>query len=84
MIPASIRMVVVLPAPSGPTRPKISPAVTWKVRPARATVSPKRLVHSRRRSMAFMARLSLARQRDLGVGRHPGLELRAPGSRSRP
>ena len=33
--PASMRMVVVLPAPSGPTRPKISPRSTVKLRPPR-------------------------------------------------
>jgi len=29
--PSSIRMVVVLPAPFGPSRPKISPAATLNV-----------------------------------------------------
>src|SRR5512141_795089 len=42
-IPARSRIVVVLPAPSGPTRPKISPRSTERVRPSTAEVSPNRL-----------------------------------------
>ncbi len=40
--PASMRMIVVLPAPSGPTRPKISPRVTAKLIPRTAATGPKR------------------------------------------
>ena len=40
MIELSSRMVVVLPAPSGPTRPKISPSTTDRLRSATAVKSP--------------------------------------------
>ena len=43
MMAVSMRMVVVLPAPSGPTRPKISPSATFSVRSSTAARSPNRL-----------------------------------------
>src|SRR3990170_6231776 len=41
--PVTIERVVVLPAPLGPTIPKIDPACTVRSMPATATVSPNRL-----------------------------------------
>src|SRR5579859_127155 len=41
--PASMRTVVVLPAPLGPSRPKISPSPTVKFRSRTASTAPKRL-----------------------------------------
>ena len=38
--PSSISMVVVLPAPLGPSRPKTSPGRTSKVTPSTARTSP--------------------------------------------
>ena len=35
-----MRMSVLLPAPFGPRRPKISPSATWNVMPATASKSP--------------------------------------------
>ena len=35
-----MRMRVLLPAPLGPRRPKISPSATWKVMPLTASKSP--------------------------------------------
>src|SRR4051794_7512537 len=45
--PSRISTVVVLPAPFGPSRPKISPAATWKSIPSTATMSPYRLISPR-------------------------------------
>src|SRR4051794_12398832 len=45
--PSRISTVVVLPAPFGPSRPKISPAATWKSMPSTATMSPYRLISPR-------------------------------------
>ena len=42
--PASIRTVVVFPAPFGPRRPKISPSVISRLNPSTATAAPKRRV----------------------------------------
>ena len=42
MRPASMRIVVVLPDPFGPTKPTTSPAGTSKLSPSTATTSPKR------------------------------------------
>src|SRR6266576_3522274 len=47
MRPSRISMVVVLPAPLGPSRPKHSPAPTARSNPLTATTSPKRLVRAR-------------------------------------
>ena len=49
--PASMRMVVVLPAPSGPTNPKISPECTSKLSSCTARTGPK-LLPSETTSMA--------------------------------
>src|SRR4029077_2865533 len=46
---ASMRRVVVLPAPLGPRKPKISPAWTRKSTPATATTSRRRDLKTRRR-----------------------------------
>src|SRR5437868_3521280 len=46
MSPQSMRRVVVLPAPSGPTKPKISAGVTWMFRWSTAVRAPKRRVKS--------------------------------------
>src|SRR5579871_1252717 len=35
-------MAVVLPEPFGPTRPRISPGATWKLKPSSAEKPPKR------------------------------------------
>jgi len=58
----SIRIVVDLPAPSGPTRPKISPSATSRSRPSTATTSP----NVRRRPWAWMAGEDTEDVEDLG------------------
>src|SRR5277367_4536423 len=79
-IPANMRNMVVLPAPSGPTRLKISPGRTEKLRSRTATTSPK-LRLSPRTSIALeldsIARnLSISfAQIDGGVGGHSRLEF---------
>src|SRR5271168_3764313 len=79
-MPASMRNIVVLPAPSGPTRLKISPGRTEKLRSRTATTSPK-LRLSPRTSIALeldsIARNVSVRfvQIDGGIGGHPGLEF---------
>src|SRR4051795_13715389 len=72
--PASMRRVVVLPAPSGPTRPNSSPRPTSKLNPATAVSSPNLRVRPsvRRRGWAIASTLP-PRQPD--VGRQAGLEL---------
>src|SRR5436305_14755069 len=72
--PASMRRVVVLPAPSGPTRPNSSPRPTSKLTPATAVRSPNLRVRpsTRRRGSDMNSTLHL-RQPD--VGRQAGLEL---------
>ena len=40
MMPARQRSVVVLPAPFGPTSPRISPPGTWKDRSRTAVTAP--------------------------------------------
>src|SRR5271168_305661 len=81
MMPAIIRSTAVLPAPSGPTSPKISPALTSRFRSSTATRSPKRLLSPR----TWIASLGMNRQRqvrrrrrrniDQSIGRHAGFEL---------
>src|SRR3954471_17279275 len=63
MTPASMRRVVVLPAPSGPTIPKSVPAGTSKLRLSTAVTAPKRRVRPRT-SMA-----------EGDIGGHAGLEV---------
>src|SRR5271166_5575064 len=82
MMPAIIRIAVVLPAPSGPTNPKISLAATSNVRSFTAVRSSNRLV-SPQSSIASLGMYlrggPLLRghccQIDQGVGRHSGFEL---------
>ncbi len=50
----SIRISVDLPAPLGPSRPKISPSSTWKVIPLTAVKSPNFLTMLRT-SMAYIS-----------------------------
>ena len=44
---AIMRIVLVLPAPLGPRKPKLSPAATSKSMPSTAVNTPKRLVRPR-------------------------------------
>src|SRR5205823_1252477 len=46
---ASMRRVVVFPAPLGPRKPKISPAAIRRSTPATASTSPLRVLKTRRR-----------------------------------
>src|SRR6266576_326605 len=48
---ASIRSVVVLPAPLGPRKPKISPIPTRRSTPCTASTTPPRVLNVRRRSV---------------------------------
>src|SRR5574340_1346159 len=81
---ASSRIVVVLPAPSGPTRPKISPGDTLKVIRSTAVTPPNDRVSPSARIAAGdsgLATRSPARTRrlpeqSLGIGRHARLELK--------
>src|SRR5215469_10838923 len=78
--PARIRMQVVLPAPSGPTKPKISPEATLKSRPSIARTPGNRFTSPRTSTSARASltnRLLLTRrgQVDCRVGRHPRLQL---------
>ena len=50
-----MRMVLVLPAPFGPSRPKHSPSATEKSMPSTATSSPKRFTRPRARMISDMA-----------------------------
>src|SRR5512139_554049 len=70
-------MVVVLPAPSGPMRPNISPRRTSNDKPLTASTAPNRLItRSTVMATSFIGLSSLpARlQRHLGLDRHPLLE----------
>src|SRR3982750_1172975 len=76
--PASMRRVVVLPAPSGPTRPNSSPRPTSKLTPATATRSPNLRVRPSTLRRGSATTLSLCRHlhlRQPDVGRQAGLEL---------
>src|SRR5258708_618665 len=55
MMPTIIRMVVVLPAPFGPRKPKTRPALTSKLRSSTAVKSPKRFVTFRTRSVTSLS-----------------------------
>ena len=48
--PHSMRNIVLLPAPFGPSRPTISPRCRWNDNPRTASKSPKRLRTSRART----------------------------------
>src|SRR5207245_2877748 len=65
------RMVVVLPAPSGPIRPNISPRSTDSDSASTAVVRPYRFVTPSRMIAGITASLL---QRDLGFHGHPRLE----------
>src|SRR5208283_4087247 len=80
MMPAIIRSTAVLPAPSGPTKPKISPAATSRVRSSTAMDPSKRLVSPR----IWIVSLGMNRHRhlplrrgqiDQSIGGHSGFEL---------
>ena len=89
MIPANMRRVVVFPAPSVPTRPKISPACTSKLSaltartPGKLLVSPSATMAGSRTVLAGQdLAVSMAGGADAGrgqldvrVGGHAGLEL---------
>src|SRR5688500_9435234 len=68
--PASIRNVVVLPAPSGPTMPNSSPACTSNVSASTAVTSAKRRV-----SRSSVTASLTARRLELYIRRHTGLQL---------
>ena len=51
-----MRIVVVLPAPFGPTNPTISPSGTENVTPSSATMSPNRRERSSSSSMPYRMR----------------------------
>src|SRR5574338_1362666 len=74
MTPVKSRIVVVLPAPSGPTRPKISPTATVKFTSSTARTAPNERVRWTS-LMASTGRICSIRKNDLGIGRHPGFEL---------
>src|SRR5262249_39666727 len=71
MRPQSIRSVVVLPAPSGPTRPKISPRATSTVRRSTAVRSQNLRVSS----CVLMITSGTLLQDQLRVGGHVRLQL---------
>src|SRR5688500_9176912 len=72
--PVNSRIVVVLPAPSGPTRPKISPCPTSKVRSVTARIAPNDLLN-RASLMATIGSLRPVRESDPRISRHTGLEF---------
>ena len=83
-IPATQRSVVVLPAPFGPTRPRISPARTSKPSASTATRSSKRLVSSLTTSMASDDSQPLRSPSDsLRVGRLSSPSLQSVARRER-
>src|ERR1700740_2744225 len=66
--PMMVRVSTDLPAPDGPTKPKISPRLTSRLSPSRIRVDPNCTVMSRTRMMAS----SISRARSLtGVMSHP-------------
>src|SRR3954453_820526 len=76
--PASMRRVVVLPAPSGPTRPNSSPLPTSKLTPATAVRSPNLRVRPSTRRRGSATSLSPYRRLHLrkpDVGRQARIEL---------
>src|ERR1039457_2557206 len=78
--PHSMRSVVVLPAPSGPTSPKISPLATVRSRWSTAVSVPKRLVRplvSMMVSMILSMVASIPPQQYFRIRRHVGLQLAA-------
>ncbi len=65
----SILTIVVLPAPLGPRTPKISPSLTCKVMPSRATILPCLLSNSRRQVLRFYSNLRLSVADDVSCPR---------------
>jgi hypothetical protein len=63
MSPASILIVVVLPAPFGPSRPKTSPSAIVRVSPSTAVTSP----NLRMRFLVSITSASLSRQEAINV-----------------
>src|ERR1035437_796463 len=76
--PARMRMIVVLPAPSGPTMPKISPGATSKLRGSIARTPGKSLTSSRTTtvlSSTTVAALHGRAEVNCRVCGHPGLQF---------
>src|SRR5262245_15412450 len=57
---ASMRSVVVFPAPLGPRKPKISPEPTWRSTPATASTGPVRVLKVRFRSVVSIIAVRIA------------------------
>src|SRR3989339_1442315 len=79
MIPVSMRRVVVFPAPSGPTMPKISPLATSNPIWSTAVRSPNCLVRlwasMAGPSFFFRGVILFPRDRNDCIGRHAGFEF---------
>src|SRR5215212_1910123 len=79
-------IVVVLPAPLGPRRPKISPSWTSKLTPRAASTLPYRLWRSRTMTLAAMLFQTITGPRPRASGRRqknrwsPGARGPGPGS----
>src|SRR5687767_1191556 len=71
MIPARLRIVVVLPAPLGPTSPRTSPALTAKESPWTAGRSPYSFCNPSTSITGLRSRMKLSRI----VGRHVGRNI---------
>ncbi len=67
-------MVVVLPAPSGPIRPKTSPCPTTRSRPSTAETAPYLLTRPVAWIAASFTALPFRTDVDLGVRRHAGFQ----------
>src|SRR5258706_12502986 len=70
--PASILRVVLLPAPSGPTRPKISPAAISKLKPSTAGEPANDF---RSAETTIVGGISMRSQVEDGVDRHARFQL---------
>ena len=68
---ASRRMIVVLPAPSGPTKPNTSPLAQSSVSRSTAATPPKRLVRLRTSMTGFAGSLMTGRAPARGFWRRP-------------
>src|SRR5579864_5242635 len=79
MIVASMRSVVVLPAPLGPRKPKISPACTRRSTPSTATTSRCRDLKTRRKPcVSITASAAVPIRRDSGGCRDRGAGQQLP------
>src|ERR1700742_2809529 len=76
--PVTIFMVVVLPAPLGPRKPKTSPWRTARLRPATAVKPPKRLVRFSISSIVRLKRAASDRLKKEARGRKRPLARRKP------